>query len=705
VKVLVSWLRELVDVPVSAAQLARDLHMAGFEVASVEPVGTVPRAETGGTVPTDDAVIDFEITANRPDCLSLMGLAREVATRYDSARRVPAHADLGPVSPDSIEALRVTIEDAVRCPRYCAAVADVRVGPSPSWLADGSPRPASAPSTTSSTSPTTCSSRWGTDARIRPGPARGRHLRVRLAQNGEALKTLDGRQQRKLDAEMLVIADESRAQALAGVMGGADSEVSSATRTIAIESAWFLPASVRRPARHSGCRRKRHRFERGADFAAPPEGLARVCACSSRSGGDGPPRLDRCQPRRGAPRLVAGAGAGRPGAGAAVPVTEIRRILTGLGFLIGEHDDARWWCPCRRGGTTWRAMDLIEEVARHFGYDRLPTTFPALTTVPAKPERRLEVDRRPPPGRGCRLQRVRHVLVHRREGGAGVCAGGRAGADRQPAVGDLRGARPSLLPGLVDSLSHNRRHGRRDVRLFELGTRFLSSAGEHRALALGWLGASGPEHWARRRVRRTCLTSRASPKRLARRSASSLGGGGNARAVPGRTALLTAAAPDGRRASSASSASAAGARHRARHPRAGRGSCRRARSRRRRRSGHTARHSRHTAVTALPSIVRDLSILVADTLPASQLRGTIRSVAPPTLARVAEFDRYQGKGIPDGQVSLSWLTFLAPDRTLTDAEVTPPCRTVARWRRARRSKTLAAAAIIVSQPVAQNLTL
>ena len=136
-KVLVSWLRELVDVPVSAAQLARDLHMTGFEVASVEPVGmgtvpraetvgTVPRAETRGTVPIDDAVIDFEITANRPDCLSLMGLAREVATRYDSARRVPAHADLGPVSPDSIEGLRVTIEDAARCPRYCAAVADVR---------------------------------------------------------------------------------------------------------------------------------------------------------------------------------------------------------------------------------------------------------------------------------------------------------------------------------------------------------------------------------------------------------------------------------------------------------------------------------------------------------------------------------------------------------------------------------------------------
>src|SRR5262249_31099491 len=127
VKVLVSWLRELVDVPVSSATLARDLHMTGFEVASVEPVATSGDA--------DDAVIDFEITSNRPDCLSLLGLAREVATRYDTPRRVPSGLDLGPVSPDSIESLRVTIEDPSRCPRYCAAVAEVHIGASPAWLA------------------------------------------------------------------------------------------------------------------------------------------------------------------------------------------------------------------------------------------------------------------------------------------------------------------------------------------------------------------------------------------------------------------------------------------------------------------------------------------------------------------------------------------------------------------------------------------
>jgi phenylalanyl-tRNA synthetase beta chain len=126
VKVLVSWLRELVDVPVPPATLAHDLHMAGFEVASVTPAGTPGDP--------DDAVIDFEITANRPDCLGLVGLAREVATRYRTTLREPRVTVPGAADAAATGPLRVTIEDAERCPRYCAALADVTVGPSPDWL-------------------------------------------------------------------------------------------------------------------------------------------------------------------------------------------------------------------------------------------------------------------------------------------------------------------------------------------------------------------------------------------------------------------------------------------------------------------------------------------------------------------------------------------------------------------------------------------
>ena len=277
VKVLVSWLRDLVEIPVDAATLARDLHMTGFEVASVEPLGSDPRTPSRGSDPTD-AVVDFEITANRPDCLSLIGLAREVATKYGTAVKPPATLDLGePV--DALNGLRVTIEDTVRCPRYCAAVADVIVGPSPAWLADRL-----AASGIRAISNIVDVTNYVLLELGHPLHAFdlarlvGGHLRVRLARPEERLKTLDG-QERRLNGESLVIADEDTAQALAGVMGGGDSEVSASTRRIAIESAWFLPSSVRKTSRKLGLSTEAsYRFERGADIGAAPVALARVAA-------------------------------------------------------------------------------------------------------------------------------------------------------------------------------------------------------------------------------------------------------------------------------------------------------------------------------------------------------------------------------------------------------------------------------------------
>src|SRR5579862_7970260 len=127
-KLVVSWLRDFVDVDASAADIADTLGLRGFEVASVEPLGN------------GDAVIDFEVTANRPDCLSVIGLAREVATAYDRPIALPSSSPGGriPLTPLPVGAsdrLRVRIEDAELCPRYAAAIAEVTVGPSPAWMA------------------------------------------------------------------------------------------------------------------------------------------------------------------------------------------------------------------------------------------------------------------------------------------------------------------------------------------------------------------------------------------------------------------------------------------------------------------------------------------------------------------------------------------------------------------------------------------
>ncbi len=179
---------------------------------------------------------------------------------------------------------------------------------------------------------------------------------------------------------------------------------------------------------------------------------------------------------------------------------DIRRILTGLGFVLAptRTDHALVTVPSWRVDVS-RDVDLIEEVARHYGYDRLPATFPALAQVPPRPDERLEQDRA--------LRRLATAA------GFSECvtfsfisekaAREFAAADDLVAITNplselFAVLRPSLLPGLVDAVAHNRRHGQRDVRLFELGTRFVRGAGESRTLSLAWSGAATAEHWSGR---------------------------------------------------------------------------------------------------------------------------------------------------------------------------------------------------------------
>jgi len=659
VKAPAAWLRELVDVPVDTPTLARDMHMTGFEVASVE-----------------DDVIDFEITANRPDCLSLIGLSREIATRYDTSWTQPAGKDLGAADPGRLDPLRVTIEDPARCRRYCAAIVDVTIGPSPKWLADRL-HAAGIRSINNIVDVTNYVLLEEGHPLHAFDLARlaGSHLRVRLARAGEKLKTLDG-QTRTLDAEMLVIADETHAQALAGVMGGGDSEVSAATKTVVLESAWFLPTSVRRTSKKLGLSTEAsYRFERGADVAAASGALARACALIEQIGaGTARPGWIDATTNIPAPQLVHLAlSRVTQVLGADVPVAEIRRILTGLGFVIAERDPGTWIVsvPSWRGDVA-RDVDLIEEVARHFGYDRLPTTFPPLTTVPAPPSVRLEQDRA-----------VRRLVS---AAGFNECVTFSFIADKaarefasdadlvpiaNPLSETFAVLRPSLLPGLVDSVSHNRRHGQRDVRLFELGTRFVAPTGERRALGLAWMGALDADEWSAKPRPVTFFDLKGVVESLGRWLGLSLTARPAARPflAPGRTAEIVAASETGARifgvVGQLLPALAV------------------ARDIPAQDEVYVAELDLHDVaelVTILeiqrthplprfPSIVRDLAILVADTLPAADVRGTIRAVAPSTLVRVAEFDRYQGPGIPDGKVSLAYrLTFQAAERTLTDRE-------------------------------------
>jgi phenylalanyl-tRNA synthetase beta chain len=678
-KILLSWLREFVDVPGTAEQIATTMSVRGFAVEGIESLpeyteavsadGTVARTPAASA----DAVIDFEVTANRPDCLSVAGMAREIATAYglQVRRPVAGGSSLALTSLKSVEQgdIDIAIESKELCPRYVGAVADVKVGPSPEWMQNrlraAGVRPISnIVDITNYVLLELGQPMHAFDLTKLGGGA----IRVRTARPGETLRTLDG-QMRTLTPEMLVIADAERAVAIAGVMGGADSEVSEETQTIVFESAYFTPQQVRRTSKALGLKTEAStRFERGTDPRLPVTAMERACALLElvRAGASRGTLVDR-YPLRLEPAVLRLRRARITGLlGTAVPDTDIKRILESLGFALREADTG--WdvtVPTRRVDVL-REVDLIEEVARHYGFDRIPVTFPALTTAPPPMDPRI-----------AQARALRAIMT-----GAGFSEAVTFGfvseqaavpfapeADLVPIANPLSESfavlRPSVLPGLVAAVAHNRRREQRDVRLFEIGARFSRSRGERRSLALAWTGAVGADHWSggtrpidyfdvQGVVQRVCQALRVDVH---------MQGVAEPWLVPGRGAAI---ASDGVRIGTMGLLASSIVEQ----------------------NELATSDAIYVAEIDLdtvppvdeamqveplprhPSMTRDISILVADTLAAGTVRQTVQQNAPDTLVRVSEFDRYQGKGIPDGQVSLSLrLTFRAPDRTLTDSEV------------------------------------
>jgi phenylalanyl-tRNA synthetase beta chain len=665
-RLLVSWLHDFVDVTASGVEIAHGLGLRGFEVAAIEPFGD------------GDTVIDFEVTANRPDCLSVLGLAREVATLYDRPIRLPSveTGALASIDAGKSARLAVTIADEELCPRYAAAVADVAAATTPASMVARLHAAGLRP-----ISPIVDVTNYVLIELGHPTHAfdldklSGPELVARRANAGETIRTLDG-VDRKLDPDMLVIADRDRPQAVAGVMGGAAAEVSAATRMVAFESAYFKPASVRRTSKRLGLKTEASsRFERGADINAPLVALQRIAALMNEIGAGRviAPLIDVYPKTRGATRIHLRRQRLTALLGITVPDRDVERILRELGLAVTATADG--WdidAPTFRVDLQGE-VDLIEEVGRHHGFDRLPATFPAATAPAPAPDPRIPRDRL-----------VREVLTAAGLSEAvtfGFIEANAAdaftmdGADRPIALANPLSAkfdtlRPSLIPGLVDAVAHNRRHGREDVGLFEIGTRF-SADGETRAVSVAWTGSTTPVHWSggARRVDffdlkgvivRLCdalgVPPRFEPARepflVADQTAAVLNTGGQRIGVVG--ALLPAIAD---------------ARDLPRNDRVFVAELNLD-------ALQAARVERADAVRSLPRhpfVVRDLSMVVAATLPAETFRGTIQAAGantPAPLVGIGFFDRYLGKGIPDGALSLSVrLTFQAPDRTLTDAEV------------------------------------
>ena len=652
-KLVYPWLRELVDVPGDPDDVATRLALRGFEVASVEH-GAQP-------------VIDFEITANRPDCLSVVGLAREAAAAYGLPLQLPDGAMPPAGQPQPLD---VTIEDPERCPRYCAQVFEVRsTGSAPAWmqarLEAAGVRSISA--IVDVTNYVMLEMGQPTHA-FDYGKLAGRSLRIRGARAGEPLRTLDG-VDRTLEPEMLVIADAERAQAIGGVMGGAASEIGAGTRLMVLESAYFKPSSVRRTSKRLGLKTEASsRFERGGDINAAPLAIARAAALLQQIGAAQPlgPTIDKYPARAQPLTLTLRASRLERVLGQRVPDAAVPAILEPLGFGVAAAD-ASWTVsvPSFRVDVL-REIDLIEEIARHDGYLGLPATFPELTAPQPPADPRTLRDRLlRQVVTACGMSEAMTFAFIEAAAAAPFAAGGVV-AVANPLSEKYAVLRPSLLPGLVDAAAHNRRREHHDVRLFEVGTRF-DIAGETRAVAGVWCGAGAPVHWSGSWRAADFSDVKGVVETVGRTLGVELD------FEPARVSYLV----EGRTASVSSSG---------------------------RRIGvigqiapslldargfpaaealwgfeldvdalaawHASADLRAESLPRYPSIVRDLSVLLDSALPAAAVRGTIRTAAPLLLARVIEFDRYRGKGVPDGRVSLSLrLTFRSAGRTLTDAEV------------------------------------
>lgn len=496
-----------------SSQIGNKLTAVGLAVEGMaeRPLGSGAGAGAGGGAGSDvgaggvDYVLDIDVTSNRPDCMCHIGVARELAVALGQPLMRPSTPLYGSSSSDGSTG-SVILEDAEGCPRYVARVIrGVKVGPSPDWLR--ARLEAIGQRSINNVVDATNFVLWEMGQPLHAfdfATIPGGEIRVRRARPGELLTTLDGKE-RELDPEILVIADRERAVALAGVMGGLATEVTGATVDLLLESAHFERKRIRVGAKRLGLHTDAsHRFERGADFAVCDEASRRCAALIVEVAGGSveEPAVDAIARRPPAVAWRVEAAALERFVGMPFEDGEIERILAGLGFAP-ERGAGRVWTGAvpsfravdfepRRGGDPARptayAQDLFEELLRHAGLDRVPSTLPALVGVDAgaNPVHDLR-GRAQSACAALGFAEGIHFAFHAAAADERFPALARSGpplALANPLSERYAVLRRSLVPNLVEAAEANGRRGAAGVRLFEVGHLFPGGEGaEIEALA------------------------------------------------------------------------------------------------------------------------------------------------------------------------------------------------------------------------------
>ena len=483
-KISLEWLKEYLDGDISVSQVVDALNRIGLMVEAIEEKG-------------EDVLLDVETYANRPDTLGHLGMAREVAAGLGLSLKEKTWP-LAEFSQKTSEAVDVQIWDEDLCPRYCGIVVKgVKVGPSPAWLAKRIESMGLNPINN-----IVDISNYVLFSTSHPIHAfdldkiAGAKIIIRRAKKGEKLLCLDG-QDLALAPEMLVIADELKPVALAGVIGGQDSAVTEKTKEVFIESAYFDPVSVRKTRKAAGIQTDAaYRFERGADIACPPQAALMAASLLGQFGGRAAKDLADVYPQpRKKKEIILRHRRVVDLLGVEVEESFIKKTLTDLEFGVETGQGGIWLVkvPFFRVDID-REIDLIEEIARFFGYKNIPSVLPPVKVAEPIPDKSKE-----------RISKLRPLLFHRGfnevitfsfsdpETEKILGSGRQAVEIRNPVSAKSSLLRTSLLGGLMETLAWNKNRGLDAVHIFETGKVYSMEGSDCRErLTLGLLSA-GPQ--------------------------------------------------------------------------------------------------------------------------------------------------------------------------------------------------------------------
>lgn len=652
----------------SARELGIDADAAGLlELPADAPVGA-PLAQYLGL---PDATLELKLTPNRADCFSVRGIAFDVAAAFGSG---VVELDAAPVVAESTARLAVTLEAGADAPRYLGRVIEGvdATRPTPVWMAERLRRSGIRPvsflvDVTQYVMLELGQPMHAFDRDLLSGP-----VSVRRARQGETLTLLDGREV-TLDEQFLAVTDADRVVALAGVMGGLDTRVTDGTRSVFLESAHFAPDAIIGRSRRLGLHTEAaHRFERGVDPDLPRTAIeyATRLILDVAGGNAGPVVAAELDEHLARPRTIALRRARMARVlGLDIADAEVERILRALGLEVVA--DAEGWqvtAPTRRFDLAIEE-DLIEEVVRIHGYDRVPTTLPGgATRIAAPSETRIaEAElRRQMVARDC-LETVNFAFVD-----AAVLAAWQADAGSVPLANplstELGVMRTALLPGLVASLGRNLARQQSRVRLFEIGKVFARAGTDNAApvetlrvaaavsgdvRAEQWGESSRPVDYFDLKGDLEALAALAGARLAFQRSDAPHG-------HPGRSADVYR---DGVRVGWVGEL----------HPRLRRALDLDAPVVAFELDAMALQERplpRVAALSKFPSVRRDLAIVAPEAVAWAAIESTVRAAAGPLLADVVLFDRYAGQGVESGFRSLAMGLILQElSRTLTDRDV------------------------------------